>query len=126
MQVAQATRLKQREGANVGRRRAVADLPVANQLLQAAAEGTFGVRRGAGEPSGPGRGWWRSQRVGRVRSWASPRRRRAPAPGRRTTRRGSRCRADHASGGAPTALASAGWCSCTPSTQRYPAPCRGV
>jgi len=41
MQVAQAKRLKQLEGANARLRRAVADLTVANQILQEAAEGNF-------------------------------------------------------------------------------------
>lgn len=39
MQVAQAKRLKQLEGENARLRRAVADLTVANQILQEAAEG---------------------------------------------------------------------------------------
>jgi len=41
MQVAQAKRLKQLEGENARLRRAVADLTVANQILQEAAEGNF-------------------------------------------------------------------------------------
>ena len=41
MQVAQARRLKQLEGENARLRRAVADLTVANQILQEAAEGNF-------------------------------------------------------------------------------------
>jgi transposase-like protein len=39
MQIAQAKRLKQLEGENARLRRAVADLTVANQILQEAAEG---------------------------------------------------------------------------------------
>ena len=39
MQMAQAKRLKQLEGENARLRRAVADLTVANQILQEAAEG---------------------------------------------------------------------------------------
>ena len=41
MQVAQAKRLKQLAGENARLRRAVADLTVANQILQEAAEGNF-------------------------------------------------------------------------------------
>jgi len=41
LQVAQAKRLKQLEGENARLRRAVADLTVANQILQEAAEGNF-------------------------------------------------------------------------------------
>ena len=41
MQVAQAKRLTQLEGENARLRRAVADLTVANQILQEAAEGNF-------------------------------------------------------------------------------------
>ena len=41
MQVAQAKRLKQLEGENARLRRAVADLTVANQILQEAAEGNL-------------------------------------------------------------------------------------
>ena len=41
MQVAQAKRLKQLEGENARLRRAVADLTVANQILQEAAEGNY-------------------------------------------------------------------------------------
>ena len=41
MQVAQAKRLKQLEGENARLRRAVADLTVAKQILQEAAEGNF-------------------------------------------------------------------------------------
>ena len=41
MRVAQAKRLRQLEGENARLRRAVADLTVANQILQEAAEGNF-------------------------------------------------------------------------------------
>lgn len=41
MQVTQAKRRKQLEGANVRLRRAVADLTVDNQILKEAAEGNF-------------------------------------------------------------------------------------
>ena len=41
MQVAQARRLKQLEGENTRLQRAIADLTVANQILQEAADGNF-------------------------------------------------------------------------------------